>query len=181
MCKSDGRDEVSPRAVGRHPGLDAPYKGEPLTHQGAPADIYSEAANSVQREARAGLQAAANTCGATVSRAEQGGVRAILGPKCLVAGCNNRFGEGVFHGELCAPCHRMLITGHVSDIGTTFVHGIAGTLARQNRTPQELRNASLNLLNDLAPTTRRDAWWDTQGPSYIMAKHLEKYHEKGQS
>mgnify|MGYP001603129946 CR=1 FL=1 len=29
------------------------------------------------------------------------------------------------------------------------------------------------LVNELAPVTRRDEWWDTEGPYDIIARHLE--------
>lgn len=121
MCKE--ANEVpslhrADRVIGRAPNLDAPYKGEPLSHQGAPADIYSEVASSVQREARAGLHGTANL-----------GSPPVLGPKCLVAGCNNRMGEGTFHGSLCAPCYQMIVSGEVPLHGNTFISSMKRTLA----------------------------------------------------
>lgn len=33
---------------------------------------------------------------------------------------------------------------------------------------------ALELLNDLAPVTRRDDWWGTEGPIEIIIQHLRK-------
>lgn len=41
--------------------------------------------------------------------------------KCLVKGCLNHYGEGVFRGELCSPCHEMLTTGKVHPKNVTFI------------------------------------------------------------
>lgn len=56
--------------------------------------------------------------------------------KCLVSGCQNHEGEGTFIGELCAPCHQMLLTGVVR-FGTTFVHALRGDSCLQKLQPGE--------------------------------------------
>jgi hypothetical protein len=35
------------------------------------------------------------------------------GDKCIVYGCTNRKGQGVFVGDICGPCRRHLISGEV--------------------------------------------------------------------
>jgi hypothetical protein len=42
--------------------------------------------------------------------------------KCLVYGCENHKDEGLFVGDLCYPCHKMLTTGVVEQQGSTFIH-----------------------------------------------------------
>lgn len=37
----------------------------------------------------------------------------LLGAKCIVYGCSNRQGQGVFVGDICGPCRRHLISGEV--------------------------------------------------------------------
>lgn len=44
------------------------------------------------------------------------------GPKCLVDGCDNYFGQGEFTGPICVPCANMLRGGRPSPGGRTFVH-----------------------------------------------------------
>lgn len=34
-----------------------------------------------------------------------------------------------------------------------------------------------NIINDLAPVTRRDEWWTTDGPYEILAMHLMRSSE----
>lgn len=41
--------------------------------------------------------------------------------KCIVARCPNHKHEGTFVGDLCAPCHTMLVNGEPR-YGKTFVH-----------------------------------------------------------
>lgn len=80
------------------------------------------------------------------AQAASGGIvsNAVLaGPKCIVAGCNNRFGEGVFHGELCSPCHRMITTGVVQPQGETFIHSMRRTLASAAEQSYMLRASKL--------------------------------------
>jgi hypothetical protein len=43
--------------------------------------------------------------------------------KCLVFGCTNCEGEGLFIGDLCLPCHNMLTTGKIEGSGT-FIHDL---------------------------------------------------------
>jgi hypothetical protein len=47
--------------------------------------------------------------------------------KCLTLGCENRYGEGTFVGDLCSPCHEMITTGRVHHRNPTFI----GDLWRQ--------------------------------------------------
>lgn len=46
--------------------------------------------------------------------------------RCIVKGCPNHKGEGLFMGDLCAPCHRMLTTGSISP-GQTFIHQMSNS------------------------------------------------------
>jgi hypothetical protein len=41
--------------------------------------------------------------------------------KCIVFGCSNRKHQGTFIGNLCSPCHDMLVSGEPK-FGQTFVH-----------------------------------------------------------
>ena len=41
--------------------------------------------------------------------------------KCIVKGCENHKHQGTFVGDLCFPCHEMLITGKLGH-GNTFIH-----------------------------------------------------------
>jgi hypothetical protein len=61
--------------------------------------------------------------------------------RCLVMGCENKTDQGRFVGDLCAPCHQMLITG-VAAYGNTFVH----KLAEENLKYQRLKNSLLETL-----------------------------------
>lgn len=92
---------------------------EPLAQQGY--EPLDERVRRQQAEAHARAASGGIVSNAANSRE--------LGPKCLVAGCSNRFGEGVFHGELCSPCHRMIVTGVVQPQGETFIHSMKRTLA----------------------------------------------------
>jgi hypothetical protein len=38
--------------------------------------------------------------------------------------------------------------------------------------PTSLSDRALKLINELAPVTRRDDWWSTDGPREIIEKHL---------
>lgn len=40
-----------------------------------------------------------------------------------------------------------------------------------------MRHRVSNIINDLAPVTRRDDWWATEGPFEIIAMHLMKRDE----
>jgi len=37
---------------------------------------------------------------------------------------------------------------------------------------RRLRDRAMKLMNELAPVTRRDEWWSTDGPYEIIEKHL---------
>ena len=37
---------------------------------------------------------------------------------------------------------------------------------------QNLRDRAMKLVDELAPITRRDKWWSTEGPYEIIEKHL---------
>lgn len=39
---------------------------------------------------------------------------------CLVKGCPNRSDQGIFEGDLCLPCHRVVTTG-VANHGDDFI------------------------------------------------------------
>lgn len=49
--------------------------------------------------------------------------------QCVVMGCQNRSDDGGFVGQLCVPCHAMLVSGEVGR-GATFVHDLAGSRDR---------------------------------------------------
>lgn len=34
-----------------------------------------------------------------------------MSKKCIVHGCNNESHQGTFHGDICAPCYRMITEG----------------------------------------------------------------------
>jgi len=53
----------------------------------------------------------------------------IMTEKCLVRECDNHKGEGTFVGDLCGPCHHMLMTGEIRH-GATFVHEMRDALVR---------------------------------------------------
>lgn len=46
--------------------------------------------------------------------------------KCIVKGCTNYTHEGRFVGDLCAPCHTMLVTGKDGPSNAWFVKAIEG-------------------------------------------------------
>jgi hypothetical protein len=49
--------------------------------------------------------------------------------RCLVYRCPNHKDEGVFVGDLCAPCHKMLTTGRIPKMrGETFIHRLVDDL-----------------------------------------------------
>jgi hypothetical protein len=52
--------------------------------------------------------------------------------ECLVLGCTNKKHEGIFVGDLCSPCYKMLTTGELG-YGRTFIHEMA-------ETPNEFRS-----------------------------------------
>lgn len=47
--------------------------------------------------------------------------------KCIVKGCTNHSDEGKFVGNLCGPCHKMLIAGAIGS-GGTFIHELRDRL-----------------------------------------------------
>lgn len=44
--------------------------------------------------------------------------------RCIVFGCLNYEGEGEFVGDLCYPCHRMLVSGILNPSSAFFVERI---------------------------------------------------------
>ncbi|MBK3779827.1 hypothetical protein G3A43_06140 [Paraburkholderia aspalathi] len=45
--------------------------------------------------------------------------------KCIVKGCQNHKHQGLFVGDLCTPCHRMLTTGNVRASSAWFAKELA--------------------------------------------------------
>ena len=43
--------------------------------------------------------------------------------KCIVKGCTNHSDEGLFHGEMCMPCYKMITEG-VFSCGNTIFHDL---------------------------------------------------------
>ena len=46
--------------------------------------------------------------------------------KCIVNGCSNHYGEGMFVGDLCSPCYSMLVSGKAVPSHAWFVRAIEG-------------------------------------------------------
>lgn len=44
--------------------------------------------------------------------------------RCIVYGCTNYEGEGEFVGDICYPCHRMLVSGIITPSSAFFVEQI---------------------------------------------------------
>ena len=57
------------------------------------------------------------------------------GPRCIVKGCTNRQGEGTgtFVGELCEPCHEMLVAGKIGPT-SSFLGDMAKELEEAKKT-----------------------------------------------
>ena len=66
--------------------------------------------------------------------------------KCIVKGCPNRQGEGMFEGVLCSPCHRMLTTGKIGH-GETFIHKMYGCLSSLATGLYELSSRAVTYLD----------------------------------
>lgn len=41
-----------------------------------------------------------------------------------------------------------------------------------------VQDRALKILNELAPLTRRDEWWTTDGPREIVARQLNEFEEE---
>jgi hypothetical protein len=44
--------------------------------------------------------------------------------RCIVKGCTNQSDQGMFIGEICIPCYKMITTGDASKPSTNFIHQI---------------------------------------------------------
>lgn len=51
--------------------------------------------------------------------------------KCIVKGCENHKEQGIFIGDVCAPCYDMLTTGKVK-YGNTFIHQLQKNIEYSN-------------------------------------------------
>ena len=49
--------------------------------------------------------------------------------KCIVFGCVNHNHQGAFVGNLCSPCHSMIVSGEPK-YGQTFVHEMQERVAK---------------------------------------------------
>lgn len=67
--------------------------------------------------------------------------------KCIVKGCHNHQGEGVFEGVLCGPCHHMLTTGQVG-YGETFIQKIYGCFSSLATGLHDLSSRAVTYLED---------------------------------
>jgi hypothetical protein len=65
-------------------------------------------------------------------------------PKCIVHGCVNRQGEGTFIGELCLPCHEMLVTGKIGPT-TSFLGDMAKELSNARERLAEIKAITIRL------------------------------------
>ena len=50
------------------------------------------------------------------------GLHKVNRKKCIVKGCTNHSDEGLFQGDMCMPCYRMITTGEYSCGNTIFHH-----------------------------------------------------------
>ncbi|MCR4302275.1 MAG: hypothetical protein NUV51_11730 [Sulfuricaulis sp.] len=58
--------------------------------------------------------------------------------KCVVKGCANWRGEGRFVGDICAPCHHMIVTGNGA-YSNTFIGDLYQKAAQLERFKTQLR------------------------------------------
>ena len=68
--------------------------------------------------------------------------------KCIVFGCVNHNHQGTFVGNLCSPCHSMIVSGEPK-FGQTFVHEMQARI-------KELEAALIGVLPYVS-TSREDA------------------------
>jgi len=66
--------------------------------------------------------------------------------KCMVYGCSNHKGEGLFVGDMCSPCFNMISQGVVTMHGETFIHGL------YRQMDESYQNGYLAALNQIETT-----------------------------
>lgn len=47
--------------------------------------------------------------------------------RCIIYGCNNHQGDGLFMGEICMPCYKMIVTGN-DNPSENFIHRLHAKL-----------------------------------------------------
>jgi hypothetical protein len=61
-----------------------------------------------------------------------------FGKHCVVRGCTNRRGEGLFVDQMCKPCHEMITTGGAGTYhGTSFIHTMLKRVDELESKPRE--------------------------------------------
>lgn len=72
---------------------------------------------------------------------------------CIVAGCMNKKGEGLFIGEICSPCHEMLVSGDYSKPSGNF---IAELYQRNKQLEKEVINSEIPTHDSVLEARWRD-------------------------
>jgi len=48
-----------------------------------------------------------------------------MNEKCIVFGCTNYKHQGIFIGDICAPCYKIITEGDLEQPSDNFIHKLA--------------------------------------------------------
>lgn len=92
--------------------------------------------------------------------------------ECIAAGCGNRRSEGLFIGELCAPCYKMIATGDFSGQGSTDIHDRYKRMIEAEREIKKYRELLKEILSWIENSGE---WWlDDPGRGGFDSEKIER-------